>query len=145
MGLSILYFLLAFLTAIIAVTATVSVARPVKPRLRGLSILGIVLLYAVVSLLLADLWGDLMNKWYGQWPAFTFGIVFGIPVLVVTAGTAIGILIVALNAMVRGLIPAWMERARSGAIRKRLVMAMAIVALLVVVGGIVLAMVLRTP
>jgi hypothetical protein len=143
MGLSILYFFLVCVLTILAVALTISAVKPAKPRLRGLSIFGLAVVYAAASIFLVDLWGDLMNKWYGQWPAFVFGIIFGIPALVVTAGAALGILVLALYAVVRGRFPARLEAASLRSVWNRLGIGLAAVFVLVVVGGCVVGFVLR--
>jgi hypothetical protein len=145
MGLSVSYFFLVCVLTILAVTLTVSVVKPKKPRLRGLSIFGFALVYAVMSIFLVDLWGELMNKWYGQWPAFVFGIIFGIPALVVTAGTLLGVLVLGVYTVVLGRFPARIETAPLGSVRNRLGIGLATVFVLVVVGGFVVGIVLRNP
>lgn len=124
---------------------TVSVAKPAKPRLKGRYIFGIVLVYALISLFFANLWSELLNKWYGQWPGFTFGVIFGIPSLVVTTGTALGMLCLALYAISLGRFPAWIEAVSIRSVWSRMGIGLATVLLLVVVAGFVLGVVLRKP
>lgn len=145
MGLSIFYFFLVCVLTISAVTLTLSAVKPEKPRLRGLSVLGLALVYAGISVFLADLWGELLNKWYGQWPAFVFGIIFGIPALVVTAGAMLGMFVLVLYTVVLGRFPARIETAPLRSVWNRLSIGLAAVFALVVVGGCVVGMVLRNP
>jgi hypothetical protein len=108
-GLSIVYFAMVCVITIGTTAFSIYIAKPENTRARGLWIFGICLGYLLVSLLLVDIWGELMNKWYGQWPAFTFGIIFGIPVLVITAGATLGIIGLSIYMMISGRLPAWFD------------------------------------
>jgi hypothetical protein len=87
-----------------------------------------------------DIWGELMNKWYGQWPAFTVGIVFGIPVLFITAGTTLSIIGFSLYTMISGRLPAWLESMPALSMSIRLGLGLVVVLVLIILGVSVLGM-----
>ncbi len=139
-GLSVAYFTTVCVITIGAIAFSISFARPEKIRVKGLCIFGVCLGYLLVSFFLVDIWGELMNKWCGQWPAFTFGIIFGIPALVITAGTTLGIIGFSLYTMISGRLPVWLESIPAPSMSIRLGFGLAVVMCLVVLGVTVLGM-----
>ena len=137
-GLSAAYFATVCVITIGTIALSISTAKPEKTRIRGLCIFGICLGYVGVSLFLVDIWGELMNRWCGQWPAFTLGIIFGIPVLFITAGTTLGILGFSLYAMISGRLPAWLESIPAPSMSTRLGLGLAVLLVLIVLGVSVL-------
>jgi len=141
--LSIAYFLVACLVTVGALGLGITAAKPQQPRLGGLGVMGLALGYLFCSLVLFSVWGDLMSKWYGQWPSFTWGIVFGAPALVITAGAGLTMLIAGLVMLVSGRVPGWIVRSQERPVWSRLGVGLGIVFALVVLGGVVLKLVLR--
>jgi hypothetical protein len=143
--LSMAYFLLVCILTAGSIGLSITVATPRRPRIGGICIAGVVLGYLVCSLLLANLWGELMNKLYGQWPSFTLGIIFGVPALVITAGTLLSMLGAALFTIVSGRIPAWILRSQERPFWTRLGIGLSILFVLILLGGFVLQLILRKP
>ena len=139
-GLSAAYFATVCVIAIGSVVLSISIAKPEKLRTKGLCIFGISLLYVLVSLFLWDTWGDMITKFYGHWAGFTVGIIFGIPVLIVTAGTAIGILSLSLYLMISGRLPAFLLSMPAHSMSSRLGLGLVVVLVLIVGGFSVLGM-----
>lgn len=137
-GLSIAYFATVCVITIVTIALSISLAKPANTRVRGLCIFGVCLGYLLVSLFLVDIWGELMNRWCGKWPAFTFGIIFGIPVLVITAGTTLGIIGFSLYTLITGRLPAWLETIPAPSMSIRLGFGLAVVMVFVVLGVTIL-------
>ena len=137
-GLSAAYFATVCVIAIGSVVLSISIAKPEKLRTKGLCIFGISLLYVLVSLFLWNTWGDMITKFYGHWAGFTVGIIFGIPVLIITAGTAIGILGLSLYMMVSGRLPACLQSMPAHPLSSRL--GLVVLLVLIVLGVFALGM-----
>ena len=143
MELSTSYFTIVCALTLGAVVLALSIAKPERERFRGLAIFGISLCYVTISLFLTAAWGELMNKWYGQWPSFTLGIIYGIPVLVLTTGTALSLIGLSFYIIISSKIPTWIEAASTRSVASRLGIGMAVLLVLIVIAGFVLGAVLR--
>jgi hypothetical protein len=139
-GLSAAYFATVCVITVGSVALSVSIAKPENLRTKGLCIFGISLAYVLVSLFLWDTWGELITKLYGQWPGFTLGIIFDIPVLIITAGTTAGILSLSLYMMVSGSLPAWLESIPAHSMSSRLGLGLVVLLVLIVLGFSALGM-----
>ena len=140
---SVFYFFIVCALTACEIGLVISVISSERPRLSGLYSFGILLLYLVVMQFCVSVWGDVMNKWYGQWPAFTLGIIIGIPSLVVICCTTILSFYLLFNSVVLGKVPVWVSRIQANSIWRRVFIGLCYVLVFSVLGGFVLSFVLR--